>query len=359
MAINRRTLRLIRRLMVAVGEETDSAVRQITESWVRAWDELSGQWRTLVGDLVAASAVAGRWPTPWQLARLDRLASATFAAEQALTQLSTQAGVTITSGATGIVGATAAAEPAIIASQLPAALASTVQADVAATILPSALNEIVARTAEQITSTTRPLSREATEAMKRALIKGIAVGGNPVATARDMVARVAGAFNGGLDRAIVVARTECLDAYRRTSEHVHRANDDILQGWRWHSDLSSRTCVACRVLHGTVFPTSSPGPLGHPQCRCGRIPAVKPWRDLGIDIAEPEDATVDSYAQWLAMPPVEQDAVLGRRRAEFVRAGDVAWTDLVTRRDNPGWRASYVPTSVRQLERIAARRRAA
>ena len=43
-----------------------------------------------------------------------------------------------------------------------------------------------------------------------------------------------------------------------------------------------------------------------------------------------------------------QDAILGKGRADFLRAGG-DWSALSTRRENPEWRASHVSTPVRDL----------
>src|SRR5690606_23595610 len=104
---------------------------------MRAWDELATGWRQAILDVVARAVADGRWPPPWQLARMDRLAQAVVAATQALEALSQQAGVTVTNGAATIVAATAAAEPMVYASQLPAAVAGEAAAQFAGRISPS------------------------------------------------------------------------------------------------------------------------------------------------------------------------------------------------------------------------------
>ena len=115
MAVRRQTLRLLRQLRVTVGNQADQAVRDLTDAWMRAWDELATGWRQAILDVVARAVADGRWPPPWQLARMDRLAQAVVAATQALEALSQQAGVTVTNGAATIVAATAAAEPMVYA----------------------------------------------------------------------------------------------------------------------------------------------------------------------------------------------------------------------------------------------------
>lgn len=360
MAISRNTLRLLRALVTDVGGRADDTVRSLTEGWLRAWDELEPAWQAAIGEVVAVAAVTGRWPSPWELARIQAVASAVVRTEQALTLLAVEAGVTVGGATATVVAATAAAEPVLIASQLPTAMAAGAAATYAARIVPSALDVIVRRTTEQITSLTRPLSDEASEAVRRALILGIAVGDNPVTAARDMVRRVEGAFNGGLARAINVARTEMLGAYRETSQYTHETNADVLASWIWHSALQPNTCPGCWSMHGREFGLDVAGPDDHQSGRCARLPKAKSWSELGIyDVDEPADQTSDAQALFAALPRAQQLAIMGRARLGLLDSGAAEWGDLPVRRDNPNWRPSYVPRTVRDLQVIAARRRAA
>jgi hypothetical protein len=352
-AIRQQTLRLLHQLTVTVGGEADQATRTMTAGWVRAWDELAPAWRETIAELVAKAAADGQWPPPWQLARMDRLASAVVATSNALDALAAKAGVTIAAGTGTIAAATVEAEPGLAASQLPAAAAQAATVAYAARLNPSALDVIVQRTTQQVTALTRPLSADATEAMRRSLIRGIAVGDNPRTAAADMLRRMEGDFNGGLGRAVNVARTEMLSAYRETSRYAHSANADVLAGWVWHASLGPRCCPSCWALNGTVHGLDEPGPQDHQQGRCSRLPKTKSWRELGFDLDEPPDLIPDARAKWFAMSRADQDALFGPARAEMVRSGQVEWGQLASRRSNPGWRDSYVPTSVRDLQRLA------
>ncbi|WP_431935813.1 Hint domain-containing protein [Micromonospora sp. RP3T] len=242
MAVSRRTLWLLRALRVQVGAQADDTVRRLTEAWVRAWDLLDAEWQAAMAEVVAAYVTAGRWPAPWQLARIDRLAAAQQQTATALAALTATANTTTAAGAVEVVAATAAAEPAIMASQLPADLAAAALETYAAKVAPSALEAIVSRARTQIHAGTWPLTDDAVQAMRRALIAGVATGAHPTETARQMVDQVQGAFNGGLGRAINLARTETLEAYRHTSATVHAANADVLDGWTWIATLDPRTC---------------------------------------------------------------------------------------------------------------------
>lgn len=357
-AITHRTLYLLRKLRVDVGDETDAVVRRLTAAWVAAWDDLSEGWRRAIDEIVTHAAQTGRWPPAWRLARLERLVAAHLATSQALAALAEQTTTTASAGAANVVAATAAAEPLIMASQLPTSAAAAAAEAYAAAVAPSALEAIALRARQQIHALTWPLSTEATEAMRRALIIGVAVGEHPRDAARDMVRQVEGGFNGGLTRAINIARTEMLDAYRETSAQVHADNADVVDSWVWIATLDKRTCPSCWGMHGTIHPVDQPGPWDHQQGRCARMPKVKSWEELGIPGVEGEDLTPDAEKVFAALPRDEQLAVMGPGRLALLTAGRVNFADLAVRRENPAWRPAYYARPVRDLERLAARRRA-
>lgn len=358
MAIRRPTLRLLRQLAIAIGADVDQVTRTLTQAWVRAWDELENQWRAAMNDAVEyAMNHAGQWPPPREMQRIERLGRALDDSTRALTQLGQRAGVTITDGAGRVVAADAEFEPRLVSSQVPAGEAAQLAAQYTARVLPSALDVIVARSQSQIASTLRPLSADASEAMKRELIRGIAVGSNPRdVVARRMVERVQGAFEGGLTRAMNVARTEMLDAYRTASRYSHAANSDVLAGWTWHSALDRRTCPSCWSMHGRTFPLEQPGPLDHQQGRCTRLPKAKTWRELGFDIDEPADEIPNAQAKFWGLPEPDRIGIMGRRRHELLRSGRIGWDDLPVERPNRAWRPSFAPRPVADLERIAQQR---
>lgn len=357
MAINRRALYLLQELRAQIGAQADDVVRNLTASWVKAWDVLDDAWTGAVDELVEwMAANGGAYPPPWRLARLQRLAVATSRTQATLNVLTAQAATQTAAAAAEAVALTAAAEPGVMAAQLPARAAAAAARAYATRVPPTALEAIVLRVRQQVHAAHWPLSRDAVEAMHRALVIGVAVGDNPRASARRMIRNVQGAFNGGLTRAMNLARTETLDAYRDTAAQVHTANADVLAGWVWIASLGPRCCPGCWGMHGTVHPLEEPGPLDHQQGRCARMPKVKPWRELGYDLDEPDDDVPDAMAALLALPEPDQRAVMGPRRLALLTAGQVTMADLPARRETAAWRPSYVPRSVARLEQIAARR---
>lgn len=335
MPVNRSTLAMLRKLMVSIGAETDQTTRALTRAWIRSWDELSGEWKAGLQIAVKRAADTGQWPQAWELTRIERLRQAALETEQALATLGREAGVTVSDAAGRVIGLDADYEPRLIASQLPAAAQAEATINAAGNILPTALNAITARTQSRIVSQTRTLAAPAAEAMRRELIKGIAVGTNPRQAAAQMLARVHGEFDGGLVRANVIARTEMLDAYRATSRYAHDANADLVTGWIWHAQLDKRTCPSCWSQHGTEYPLSLPGPWDHPQGRCARLPKTKSWRELGFDIDEPANAMVDAETRFWSLPADDRRAIMGPARLDLLTSRQIRWTDLSSVRSAP------------------------
>lgn len=354
MAIRSRTLILGRQLRAKVGAEADAATRALAGAWANAWDLLAGDFETAIADVLALAQDLGRWPSARELTRVGRLHGALLNAQDALMELGTRAGVTITDAAGRVVATTAADEPDLIASQLPAAERVAAAARFAARILPTALDVIVARTGSQITASTRPLSAEATGAMDRELVRGVALGSGPRQAGAKMLAGLEEGFSGGAARAVNIARTEILDAYRTTSQYAHHANADVLDGWIWLCTLSARTCPACLAMNGSVHPLSEPGPLDHQSGRCARMPKTKSWADLGFAVKEPPDTLPDARKWFSEQPPAVQRQIMGPGRLGALQSGKTTWEDLVRRRETPGWRPSYVPTPVRDLDGVPA-----
>lgn len=352
MAVTRETLRLVRDLRVTVGIEADDAVRDLTKRWVQAWDDLAATVNAGIADLVAKQATLGRAPRAWELARLDRLRRALQYVEASLIRLASKTGSTVTDAAGRAITATTRAEPSVIASQLPASerAAAAVSFD---RVPAGAIDAIVRRVQQRIVSTSMPLSTAAYQAVQRELVRGVAAGLSPDATARAMLDRVRGAFDGGLVRATVISRTETLDAYRLASRASHMANSDMVRGWVWTCSLDRRCCPSCWSKHGSEHPVDELGPNDHHQGRCARTPLVRSWADLGFRIDEPASQFPDARKAFDRLPKADQLQVMGPERLELLRTDKVAWSDLSTERTNPGWRTSFVPTPLADLRRNA------
>lgn len=108
------------------------------------------------------------------------------------------------------------------------------------------------------------LGTEVSTGVRDALSSAIATGMNPRETAR----LIRNAYSVGLRRALVIARTEQVRAYREATHQTYLRNADVLEGWIWLSAANRRTCAACWAMHGT-FHKLTERLDGHPQCVVG------------------------------------------------------------------------------------------
>ena len=183
------------------------------------------------------------------------------------------------------------------------------------------------------------LGQEAAGKIEAALLRGVAIGRNPRQTARD----IREALGGNLNRALTIARTEHLRAYRSATSERFNENDDILRGWQWRASPSARTCPLCLAMDGREFPLSKPFPA-HVNCRCTAIPLLKnrpaPARTLGAD--------------WFAAQgEATQRRMLGPGAFDLYRAGRLTLNDLVGERTDPRWGPTIYRKSLGEILRSA------
>lgn len=342
MPVTADTLRLMRALVVDLDQLIDRPLAELSRAYGTAWDAVSSQL------LDALLELADEPITRSRVERSSRIASALQVIADQLDQLAAQSAVVITDAVGQVTSISVAAQAAIAGSQLPAAgypLVS-VNADV--------IGSIVARTSQQITARTRPLAQAGQEAVRRALVQGAAASDNPVRVARNM-ARLARA--GGVDlpmaRATAIARTELLDASRAATQAWEQSNASTLQGWEWLSSRSATTCPSCWAMDGTLHELSETGPDDHPNGRCTRMVRTKTWRELGIDLDEPDGvARISAEDHFRSLPREQQLAVMGPARLQALDDG-APWSSLSVEKPNTDWRRSFAVRPVRDLAPVA------
>jgi SPP1 gp7 family putative phage head morphogenesis protein len=347
-AINRETLRLTQQLELIVDDQIATAVRQLTAAWVRSWRLVEAEWYAVTVQL-AKEVAAGGTPTRRTLRRAENVRGAIITTRAQLDELVRLTGGTLAGSSRFLVLETARMQARLIAAQLPRGSADRARVERRADVPNRQLDAIVRRTTQQITSTLRPLTAEATNAVMDQLIVSAARGQNPRVAARQMLKQVNGAFNGGLTRALNVARTELMDAHRTAAEVAQNPHSDVLEGWQWLAKLGDRTCPACWSLHGSKHPLSEAGPHGHQQCRCARAPLTKTWRELGIDIPEPPSLVRDGRAEFDQLPAARQLEIMGPTRLQGLKSGRVDWGELAYLKHNTGWRDAFYATPVRDI----------
>jgi SPP1 gp7 family putative phage head morphogenesis protein len=341
-AVTPKTLRLARRVRADLLRIADTHDRELTKAWADAWDGVAEQFDAALLELIT-TAQAGMLSQATIL-NSQRARNALDAVARALTRVSQQAGVRVSADLVQVVREAGEAQEAIIASQLPkperSSLAGWDRVD------SRQIDAIVQRSTGLITSQMWPISASADAAIRQQLVRGLLTGANPQATARQIVKATEGIFNGGLARAMTIARTETLDAHRAAAQVAHNQNADVLRGWMWLAATSTRTCPACLGMNGTEHPLTEPGPLGHQNCRCTRVPLTKTWRDLGIDIDEPEPPVTGSQAWFDSQDEATQRKILGPARHAAYLRGDYPMSAWAARRSNDGWRPAYYTSPI-------------
>lgn len=345
MAVTRRTLDLEAALRAVLQAVNDTQARALTAAWVTAWDEIAP-------DLNAAlleQFTSGDRVTRAQLLRSLRMRNALAVVADRLEALAADAGVLITGALGDVVDTAGAAQASIIDSQLPAGFLTPDDLATWTRVDPEQIAAIVKRSTEQITSRLAPMPVEQTAIVKRELVRGVAVGANPRRTAARMIRRAERVgFNGGLTRALNVARTETLDAYRAAAEVGQAPHADVLAGWTWLAQLDARTCPSCWAQHGQLHSLNDPGPLDHQQGRCARLPQTKTWKDLGFDIEEPPSLLPDAAAEFVGLDVATQREILGPSRHAAWVSGQYPMDAWPQRVSTDGWRDSYRVSSAPQ-----------
>lgn len=179
-----------------------------------------------------------------------------------------------------------------------------------------------------------PLGLDAAERVGAGLVRGLAVGKGPAAIARD----IRDALGGNLARALTIARTETLRAYREATRGTFQENSDIVTGWRWRSARSERTCPACWAMDGREFPLDEPMP-SHPNCRCYQVPVFKSLPGLP---AERDTGRAPTGAEaFEALKPAQQREVLGPHYQAYAD-GEYSLADFARVKRSSVWGASVM-----------------
>lgn len=338
---NRDEMRVEAAVDTALQTDLDATTRAILEAWAAAWDRLRPEVEASILAL-ATAAEEGRL-TPGMIRRDARLQAALAAVYGALEDLARR---TPGIAATALVPVVQSASDGN-RDMIRAALSGVLRAELRASVIgadPGQVAAIIERSTQRITARSRALSDEAQAAIRREITRGIVVGENPRRAAARAVRGIEDQWDGGIARAMTIARTEMIDAHRTAAQRTQEANADVLSGWLWHAHVDERTCRACLAQHGIKHALDEPGPLGHPQCRCARVPVTKTWAELGftgIRDPAPEPTGVELFE---AMSVEEQKRILGDDGWAAWKAGDYPPEAWSRRRKADGWRDSFVVT---------------
>lgn len=180
----------------------------------------------------------------------------------------------------------------------------------------------------------RALWPEAVEGLTEALVQGTAQGWNPRKTARAMQDGLAN----GLQKALEIARTETMRAYRFASDEQYKASG-VVSGKKRLAAHDTRTCFACLAADGELLTLDQPM-YDHPMGRCTAVCVC----------AGAPEPTWQYGPQWFAgLPESRQRSMMGDKLFEAWQSGQVQFGQLVTRTDNPTWGQSLQVTPLREL----------
>jgi SPP1 gp7 family putative phage head morphogenesis protein len=174
---------------------------------------------------------------------------------------------------------------------------------------------------------------EAANAIIQALATGIAKGLNPIKVAGLM----ADAFGIGLQRALTLARTEQLRAYRMAALDQYRSSGVVNQ-YKRLAKKDDKTCLGCLFADGETF-NNEDDFSEHPNGRCVIIPVVN-----GVDAP-----TWETGKEWfLKLNEDRQRSILGDARFDAWKSG-TPLEDMSMLKTDAVWGGSFVPTPLKIL----------
>jgi len=158
--------------------------------------------------------------------------------------------------------------------------------------------------------------------LTKTLVDSTAMGINPRETARLMMEDMAG----NLDRALTVARSEQLRAYREAGRQQMEVSR-VVEGYIRRCALNEGTCMACIVLDGTEYPTDELMEV-HPNDRCFMQPKI-----IGL---EPVEAVYGK--DWFGLQTEEtQRTMMGDDYYEAWQSGKFELDQLASTHVDPTW----------------------
>jgi SPP1 gp7 family putative phage head morphogenesis protein len=114
------------------------------------------------------------------------------------------------------------------------------------------------------------LGKDAVSEARKTFAAAMAGGINPRTTGSVLAKQIAGLPH---QRAVLIARTETMRAYRDSQHLSYQLNRKFVTGWRWLCARDGRCCPICIAMDGT---THSPDERfgSHPGCRCTTTPVL-------------------------------------------------------------------------------------
>jgi hypothetical protein len=127
----------------------------------------------------------------------------------------------------------------------------------------------LAHNSEPLATALSKYPQEASAAIRKQLVIGVALGHSPRKVASEL-SKVVGGKAGDY---LTLAATEVVSAHRNAGLEVLKQNRDIVDGWEWLLGKSD-ACPFCVSKTGRVYSLDTPFDT-HPRCKCTAIPSLK------------------------------------------------------------------------------------
>lgn len=171
------------------------------------------------------------------------------------------------------------------------------------------------------------------------IIGEIQIGSSLGETSQQIGRRLTSVHQLHQDQAASLVRTMTNHVASTARMETLKANDDILEGWRWISTLDSHTSAFCMARDQRLFGWEDPKPPGHWSCRSSALPVLKEEfareikgstrPSVGPNGAELVSSKT-SYGEWLAKQPASfQQDVLGPARYKLFSKGEMTLDKFV------------------------------
>lgn len=160
------------------------------------------------------------------------------------------------------------------------------------------------------------------ERLTGTLVRGTALGWNPVKVARLMRDDLAG----GLQKALQVARSEQMRVYREASAAQYRESG-VVRGQKRMAAHDERVCAACLADEGRFYGLDEVL-YDHPQGRCTGIPVVKGREEPSWLMGE---AWLRTQAEGV------QRSILGKGRYELWKNKELKLREMMQETYDPVW----------------------
>ena len=175
------------------------------------------------------------------------------------------------------------------------------------------------------------------------LVTGLALGWNP----RRIASTIREALGNNLVRALRIARTETMRAYRESTLRNYQENAHVLRGWIWMSARNERTCAMCWAMHGTTHGLDEHLD-DHPNGRCTMLPWTKSRAELSIG-GEDRPTVERGISLFVKLDPEKQRSILGPAKYAAWRDGRFELKSIVGRRRSERWGSMRYEKSLKEL----------